>query len=241
MIQLEPLWKYQKADLALFRFERGLKKSETRNKLLQVRNRIMEQQNSIKRLEQQLKKSQTEYRRIAEALNTAKQKAEQVNSQLSSGAYTEIKQVRQAIRQMDEATKALNADKKLLQDMAQIAGRTEKMVKDARAKMLEDKAEFDKLKVVHDAELAKATPELERLNEEVKAMEPDLDKALLAKYKQIKKNRVNPIALVQNNQCQGCNMSLPSLTLSKLKEQKELVECENCGRILYVREGKDEE
>ena len=33
MIQLEPLWKYQKADLALFRFERGLKKSETRNKL----------------------------------------------------------------------------------------------------------------------------------------------------------------------------------------------------------------
>lgn len=50
MIQLEPLWKYQKADLALFRFERGLKKSETRNKLLQVRNRIMEQQNSIKRL-----------------------------------------------------------------------------------------------------------------------------------------------------------------------------------------------
>ena len=130
---------------------------------------------------------------------------------------------------------------KLLQDMAQIAGRTEKMVKDARAKMLEGKAEFDKLKVVHDAELAKATPELERLNEEVKAMEPDLDKALLAKYKQIKKNRVNPIALVQNNQCQGCNMSLPSLTLSKLKEQKELVECENCGRILYVREGKDEE
>ena len=215
MIQLEPLWKYQKADLALFRFERGLKKSETRNKLLQVRNRIMEQQNSIKRLEQQLKKSQTECRRIAEALNTAKQKA--------------------------EPTKALNADKKLLQDMAQIAGRTEKMVKDARAKMLEDKAEFDKLKVVHDAELAKATPELERLNEEVKAMEPDLDKALLAKYKQIKKNRVNPIALVQNNQCQGCNMSLPSLTLSKLKEQKELVECENCGRILYVREGKDEE
>ena len=86
MIQLEPLWKYQKADLALFRFERGLKKSETRNKLLQVRNRIMEQQNSIKHLEQQLKKSQTECRRIAEALNTAKQKAEQVNSQLSSGA-----------------------------------------------------------------------------------------------------------------------------------------------------------
>lgn len=240
MIQLEPLWKYQKADLALFRFERGLKKSETRNKLLQVRNRIMEQQNSIKRLEQQLKKSQSECRRIAEGLQAAKQKAEQVNAQLSSGAYTEVKQVRQAIRQMDEAAKALNADKKLLQEMVQIAGSTEKAVKQARAKMLEGKAEFDKLKAVHDAELEKATPELERLNEAVKAMEPGLDQALLAKYKQIKKNRVNPVALVENDQCQGCNMSLPSLTLSKLKEQKELVECENCGRILYVRGEKDE-
>ena len=240
MIQLEPLWKYQKADLALFRFERGLKKSETRNKLLQVRNRIMEQQNSIKRLEQQLKKSQSECRRIAEGLQAAKQKAEQVNAQLSSGAYTEVKQVRQAIRQMDEDAKALNADKKLLQEMAQIAGSTEKAVKQARAKMLEGKAEFDKLKAVHDAELEKATPELERLNEAVKAMEPGLDQALLAKYKQIKKNRVNPVALVENDQCQGCNMSLPSLTLSKLKEQKELVECENCGRILYVRGEKDE-
>ena len=240
MIQLEPLWKYQKADLALFRFERGLKKSETRNKLLQVRNRIMEQQNSIKRLEQQLKKSQSECRRIAEGLQAAKQKAEQVNAQLSSGAYTEVKQVRQAIRQMDEAAKALNADKKLLQEMVQIAGSTEKAVKQARAKMLEGKAEFDKLKAVHDAELEKATPELERLNEAVKAMEPGLDQALLAKYKQIKKNRVNPVALVENDQCQGCKMSLPSLTLSKLKEQKELVECENCGRILYVRGEKDE-
>lgn len=239
MIQLEPLWEYQKADLALFRFERGLKQSETRNKLLQVRNRIMEQQNSIKRLEQQLKKSQNECKRIAEALHAAKQKAEQVQAQVESGAYTEVKQVRQAIRQLEETTKTLNADKKLLQDMVQIADNTEKAVKDARAKMLEGKAEFDKLKTVHDAELAKATPELERLNEEVKALEPSLDPALLAKYKQIKKNRVNPVALVENNQCQGCNMSLPSLTLSKLKEQKELVECENCGRILYVREGKE--
>jgi len=70
-------------------------------------------------LEQQLKKSQTECRRIAEALNTAKQKAEQVNSQLSSGAYTEIKQVRQAIRQENrerqEAIARINEEKLALE------------------------------------------------------------------------------------------------------------------------------
>lgn len=236
MIQLEPLWNYQKADLELFRFERGLKKSETRNKLLQVRNRIMEQQNSIKRLEQQLRKSQSECRRIADSLRALQHKASEVQGQIADGAYTEIKQVRQAIRQLDEASRALGADKKLLQEMVQLANGTENAVRTARGKMLEGKAEFDELKVVHDAELEKATPELERLNAAIKALEPGLDPALLKKYKTIKKNRVNPIALVENDQCQGCNMSLPSLTLSKLKDKKELVECENCGRILYVRD-----
>ena len=54
MIQLEPLWIYQQADLALDRFENGLKKSPTRTKLFNVRNAVMEQQNRIKRLEAEL-------------------------------------------------------------------------------------------------------------------------------------------------------------------------------------------
>ncbi|MFR4008262.1 MAG: zinc ribbon domain-containing protein [Christensenellales bacterium] len=71
-------------------------------------------------------------------------------------------------------------------------------------------------------------------------MEPGLDPALLAQYQAIKKNRANPVALVENEQCQGCNMSLPSLTLSRLRDGKEIVECENCGRILYDRQNQTE-
>lgn len=240
MIQLEPLWNYQKADLALYRFERGLKNSETRNKLLKVRSQIMEQQNSVKRLEQQLKKSQSELRRIHEELRVCQKKAEDVQAQIEQGAYTELKQVRQAIRQLEEATKSLNGEKKLLQEVADLGNNTEKVLKTARNNMLEGKAEFDRLKAIHDEELQKATPELDRLNAELKAMEPGLDPALLAQYQAIKKNRANPVALVENEQCQGCNMSLPSLTLSRLRDGKEIVECENCGRILYDRQNQTE-
>ena len=156
MIQLEPLWNYQKADLALYRFERGLKNSETRNKLLKVRSQIMEQQNSIKRLEQQLKKSQSELRRIHEELRVCQKKAEDVQAQIEQGAYTELKQVRQAIRQLEEATKSLNGEKKLLQEVADLGNNTEKVLKTARNNMLEGKAEFDRLKAIHDEELQKA-------------------------------------------------------------------------------------
>ena len=65
MIQLEPLWIYQQADLALDRFENGLKKSPTRTKLFNVRNAVMEQQNRIKRLEADLQKALDECSRIA--------------------------------------------------------------------------------------------------------------------------------------------------------------------------------
>ena len=42
-----------------------------------------------------------------------------------------------------------------------------------------------------------------------------------------------PEAEVQGSKCSGCNMELPAVSMRKLKEQ-ELVECDNCGRLLYL-------
>ena len=60
------------------------------------------------------------------------------------------------------------------------------------------------------------------------------DPALLAEYKKIKKNRLNPLAKVNEDRCSGCNMTIPSLTLRKIKEGEGIIECESCGRILFM-------
>ena len=42
-----------------------------------------------------------------------------------------------------------------------------------------------------------------------------------------------PIAPVVHSKCGGCNMSLPMVMLKRIATTDGIVECENCGRILY--------
>ena len=42
------------------------------------------------------------------------------------------------------------------------------------------------------------------------------------------------MAKLIDGQCSGCFMSLPNATLLELKENQKIVECDNCGRIIYM-------
>ena len=54
---------------------------------------------------------------------------------------------------------------------------------------------------------------------------------LLEEYNTIKKHISPPVARLTHGQCSGCNTSLPSAVLSKIKSGN-LVECETCGRMI---------
>ena len=63
-----------------------------------------------------------------------------------------------------------------------------------------------------------------------------MDSELLARYRQIKQHVSPPVAKLVNNQCGGCFMTLPSAILRKISGGDTVVECDNCGRILYSDE-----
>ena len=60
-----------------------------------------------------------------------------------------------------------------------------------------------------------------------------VDSKLLEKYHNIKQHCTPPMAKLINGQCSGCFMSLPSATLLDIRSGDRIVECDNCGRILY--------
>lgn len=236
MIQLEPLWIYQQADLALDRFENGLKKSPTRTKLVSVRNAVMEQQNRIKRLEADLQKALEECNRIAADIRKLKTEMESLDGQMEQVATEDIGQVRRLLKNMEDWNRALNAMRKELAQAQSLAQGTDATVKEVRSKLTQGKKDFDALKEKYDAELAAAAPERDQLKKEADRLAKAVPKELMDRYKKIKKTRMNPVAKVQNEQCSGCNMAIPSLTMSKLRSGEKLLECESCGRILYFTE-----
>ena len=44
----------------------------------------------------------------------------------------------------------------------------------------------------------------------------------------------NPIVPLSGNRCNGCNMEIPSASAKRIREDGVILECENCGRLLYA-------
>ena len=73
--------------------------------------------------------------------------------------------------------------------------------------------------------------ELDAQRAKAKELEASVDPALLEEYNTIKRRISPPVARLTYGQCSGCNTSLPSATLAKIKGGA-LVECETCGRMI---------
>jgi len=63
----------------------------------------------------------------------------------------------------------------------------------------------------------------------------DIEEELLSLYERLMKSKKGD-ALVsgENSQCHGCHMKIVPATMIKLQADKEITQCENCGRILHL-------
>lgn len=113
-----------------------------------------------------------------------------------------------------------------------------------RAKLAECEAALAKTQEVVDAELQRL--EERKANEEGQIAEMEADRArlqtgidggVLSIYERLFKNKGDvAIAALENGQCKGCHMKVTSSTAIKVKGEKEVTNCENCGRILYLND-----
>ena len=102
--------------------------------------------------------------------------------------------------------------------------------------------DFKALKYEH-AELIKRHKEIinelnkkeKEENKEIGILHSKLDKNILKKYIQLLNSRGNAVVEVIDNRCTGCNMLLPTFEIDRLKNYNEIIYCENCGRILFIR------
>ena len=101
--------------------------------------------------------------------------------------------------------------------------------------MVAAKNEYDGLRVEYNKEMEGSSGALKELKEKLAAMEKQVPEILISEYKRIKGFRPNPVAILSENRCGGCNMQLPSGVAAAVMSSDKPVECENCGRILILK------
>ena len=110
----------------------------------------------------------------------------------------------------------------------------EKMQRDVKLRAARTKAEYDELKSAYEVEFKDAQVKLAELKSRAEDEGKAIDSSMMTRYRQIKQHVMPPMAKLNGDRCGGCNMSLPAATRNHLNSGEEIVECDNCGRILFV-------
>ena len=232
-MQLDTLWQFMQVDMEADHFEGRMRQSANRQKLMKQRDFLKDQQANMKKLESDVAVMQ-------DRLEAVQDEAERLEKVLASLAEEFEKNPPATV---EDAQKQSEAVQKLLDTLSRYEAELQKMRKDAdtkdrqqkeiRVRAAQTKMEFDQLKVEYDKEFKADTAKLQDMRAKTEQEAKKVDPQLLAKYRSIKQHCTPPMAKLVNGQCSGCFMSLPSATLLDIKNGDRIVECDNCGRILY--------
>jgi predicted nucleic acid-binding Zn-ribbon protein len=76
--------------------------------------------------------------------------------------------------------------------------------------------------------------QLEGLTKERAELAGKIDEDLLARFERLFKSKGDAaVVAVEHGVCTGCHMKVTIATASRVKAGKEIISCDNCGRILY--------
>ena len=232
-MQLDTLWKFMQVDMEADGFEAKMRQSANRQKLIKARDFLKDQQANMKKLESdvavmqdRLEAVEDEAKRLEVLLDEA---TEAFNNNPPANAEDAQKQA-ESVSRLLESLQRYEAE---LAKMRKDADTKDRQQKEIRVRAAKTKIEFDQLKLAYDEEFKADTAKLQVMRANTEQEAKKVDPALLAKYRSIKQHCTPPMARLVNGQCSGCFMSLPSATLLDIRNGDRIVECDNCGRILY--------
>ena len=229
-MQLDLLWKFMQVDIEADKFEAEMRQAPTRLKLLKQRDFLLEQQGNMKRIE-------AEVATMADRLDAIEDEAKRLSALLDK----EQKELEEAPPQgQEEVDKAIASMQKLVDSLTRYEQELQKIRKDSdardrqqkeiRVRAAKTKAEYDQLKKVYDVEFKADSQKLKALRDKTEQASRSVEAKLLERYRAIKQHSTPPMALLVGDQCGGCHMTLPS----DIQSGEKIVECDNCGRIIYV-------
>ena len=230
-MDFEALWTYQTEDLKAEAIANEIKRSPTRQKLERSRDFIMDRQKQYKQIEDSISAIADRKDFLFQALDNSIAEVEAQKEKLQAIDPDDEEAVSALLAEVSRTRDEIRSFEKELKQMSSDSVSYDKQLRTVRVDAAKAKQAFDQLKVDYENESKVKKEELEQQRSRVKALESSVDPDLMERYQSIKRHTVPPVARLQYGQCSGCNTSLPSATLSKIRNGA-VVECETCGRMI---------
>ncbi len=238
MSNVQALLNYQQADVEKQQFESALRSTESRLRLNRLHKQLKDQQTTIKKQTDELEQLSLVMQKLLSQYEAVEKRLDLENSELSTlqqdeeCTAEEMTEFRQDVEKLTrEITRVDKESKQLMANLEKLIAEYQR----TRQTAGKQKKEYDQLRLVCEKEKSDSAAELAKIDRNMERLAMQVDPALLAKYGRARQHYNVPVVSVSNSKCSGCNMSLPMLMLKQLSANDVVVECENCGRILYGR------
>ena len=232
-MQLDTLWQFMQVDMEADGFENRMRQSANRQKLIKQRDFLKDQQANMKKLENDGAVMQDRLEAVQDEAVRLEKVLASLSEELNANPPENVEDAQKQAENVQKLLDTLTRYEQELQKMRKDADVKDRQQKEIRVRAAKTKQEYDQLKVTYDKEFKEDTAKLQKMRARTDEEAKKIDPGLLSKYKSIKQHCTPPMAKLINGQCSGCFMSLPSATLLEIRNGSRIVECDNCGRILY--------
>lgn len=231
MEKYEALWAYQTEDIKADAIANAIKRSPTRLKLEKARDFILDRQKKYKQIEEDVAAMVDRKDIIAQAVERARDQLQALQARYESDPLSTPDDVRSLLGEVSRCRDTIRQYEAEISRIAKETESNDKLQRSVRLEAANAKKTFDQLKADYEEETRSRKGELDAQRAKARDLMDRVDPSLLEEYETIKKHISPPVARLTYGQCSGCNTSLPSATLSKIKNGA-LVECETCGRMI---------
>ena len=233
MDQLDLLCKLQFHDQKLDSIRADLNQLEKGGEINDIILEIRRLENSIKEKKTILKQNNDKIKKTSNTLDKLNYELTEIENNLYSGTVSDLKQ----LDYMDKESRRLkeetnNIELEILSLMEDIE-HLKKVVEEIEYNYEKTKNKFKLYKIELENKFNKLKEEEVIEVEQINNIMIKLGKNIIELYSKIKKNKGYALAEVFNDECSGCHMIIPTYLLNKVKNEQVLLQCENCGRILY--------
>ena len=232
-MQLDTLWQFMQVDMEADGFESKMKQSPNRQKLIKQRDFLKDQQANMKKLENDVAVMQDRLEAVQDEADRLEKALAKLSEEISANPPSNVEEAQKQAASVQKLLDTLTRYEQELTKMRKDADVKDRQQKEIRVRAAKTKQEFDQLKTEYDTEFKADTVTLQKMRSRTEEESRKVEPKLLEKYRSIKQHCTPPMAKLVNGQCSGCFMSLPSATLLEIKNGDRIVECDNCGRILY--------
>ena len=239
MSKLETLLLYQQTEQKKQELEQNVRSTPSRQKFNRLHQILKNQQATNQKLSDEMEEKAKQASRLAEQMQKLQDRIELETDELKTiqgddeSTAEEMTELRKDIEKLSrEIGQAIREAKRLKAEIEKAKEEYQKTNQVAR----DVKKEYDQLRIVCEKERAQNAAEFAEIDAKLAGIQKEADPVLFSKYQKVRQHYALPVVPVVGGKCSGCNMSLPMVMLKKLMAQDAVIECENCGRILYSEE-----